>query len=45
VLPVGSTHVVTIPEFHIENLLTLIRDMGTGKPAAAADETTNKKRP
>lgn len=45
VLPVGSTHVVTIPEFHIENLLTLIRDMGTGKPAAAADETMNKKRP
>lgn len=45
VLPVGSTHVVTIPEFHIENLLTLIRDMGTGKPAAAADEAANKKRP
>ena len=41
VLPVGSTHVVTIPEFHIDNLLTLIRDMGTVAPAPSPD----KKRP
>lgn len=45
VLPVGSTHVVTIPEFHIENLLTLIRDMGASAPAAPADKTTDSKRP
>lgn len=45
VLPVGSTQVVTIPEFHIENLLTLIRDMGTVAPAASPDKSTDKKRP
>jgi len=34
VLPVGSTHVVTIPEFQIDNLLSLIQAVGS-KPAAA----------
>ena len=45
VLPVGSPMVVTIPEFHIENLLTLIRDMGTTAPAASQEKITDKKRP
>jgi hypothetical protein len=45
VLPVGSTHVVTIPEFHIDNLLTLIRDMDTVAPASSPDKSTDKKRP
>ncbi len=45
VLPVGSTNVVTIPEFHIDNLLTLIRDMGTVAPASSPDKSTDKKRP
>jgi hypothetical protein len=35
VLPVGSTHVATIPEFHIDNLLSLIQAVGGSKPAAA----------
>jgi hypothetical protein len=35
VLPVGSTHVVTIPEFHIDNLLSLIQAVGGNGPAAA----------
>ncbi len=36
VLPVGSAYVVTIPEFHIDNLLTLIRSVAGGNPSAAA---------
>jgi hypothetical protein len=32
---VGSTHVVTIPEFHIANLLSLIQAVGGNAPAAA----------
>jgi hypothetical protein len=35
VLAVGSAHVVTIPEFHIDNLLSLIQAVGGSKPAAA----------
>ena len=35
VLPVGSTHVVTIPEFHIDNLLSLIQAVGGNNPVAA----------
>ena len=34
VLPVGSPHVVTIPEFHINNLLSLIQAVG-GNAAGA----------
>lgn len=33
VLPVGSTHVVTIPEFHIDNLLSLIQAVGGNVPS------------
>jgi hypothetical protein len=35
VLPVGSTHVVTIPEFHIDNLLSLIQAVAGSGPAVA----------
>ena len=41
VLPVGSTHVVTIPEFHIENLLSLIEAVGSNVQAP----TKAKKQP
>jgi hypothetical protein len=34
VLPVGSTHVITIPEFHIDNLLSLIQAVGGNAQAA-----------
>jgi hypothetical protein len=33
VLPVGSTHVVTIPDFHIDNLLSLIQAVGGNVPS------------
>ena len=38
VLPVGQAHVVTIPDFHIDNLLGLIASFETvpGNPASAA---------
>jgi hypothetical protein len=36
VLPVGSTTVVTIPDFHITNLLDLVASFETGKPAGNA---------
>ena len=37
VLPVGGTQVVTIPEFHIENLLSLIQAVsGNARPAPKA---------
>jgi hypothetical protein len=36
VLPVGSTTVVTIPDFQITNLLQLIASFETGAPAASA---------
>lgn len=35
VLPVGSTTVVTIPDFHIDNLLQLIASFETAVPAGA----------
>ena len=41
VLPVGSTHVVTIPDFHIDNLLSLIQAAGGNAPAG----TKAKKQP
>jgi hypothetical protein len=34
VLPVGGTQVVTIPEFHIDNLLSLIQAVGGNAPTA-----------
>lgn len=34
VLPVGGTQVVTIPQFHIDNLLSLIQAVGGNAPAA-----------
>ena len=42
VLPVGSTHVITIPEFHIENLLSLIEAVGGN---VQAPTTKAKKQP
>ena len=39
-LPVGEASIVTVPEFHITNLLNLIEAMKAGKPAPAQANAT-----